>query len=290
MEAVSKAAAVRLKRLQQVPLVPPPSGQEEPQIELPPPLTAAEQHVLLERARERALAYTGELPSFICLQVTKRHVDPTGRGDWQMVDSYQARLSYDKAKGESYQLVTVNNQLAKETADFESLGGSTSTGEFGTLLRVLFEKETGARFEWARQAALNRRPMEVFNYSVDQERSTWHITFQKIQTVIPAYRGRVWVDRETGQVMRLLMVAVNIPKDFPIRIAETTLDYDFAAISGLRFLLPSRAAVVMGEGRLVTRNEIEFRLYRKFTTEATVTFDLPEEEKKEEPKKPPPKK
>ena len=188
------------------------------------------------------------------------------------MDVIQARLAYDR-KGENYQVITVNNQLTDRS--MESLGGSTSTGEFGSLLFSLFDPNTEARFEWERQAAVRERPVEVYSYAVVQERSNWHIVFNKVQTVIPAYRGRVWVDRATGQALRITFIAVDIPKDFPVRVAETALDYDWAEISGQSFLLPARAVVLMSEVRAASRNEIEFRSYRKFSTETKITFDTP---------------
>lgn len=288
LRAVSRASERRAGRLREQPLIAPPQVFEEPQIELPPPLSAKEQEALLARAREQALSYTKGLPSFICLQVTKRHVDTTGRGDWLLADQYSAKLSYEKDKGERYEIISVNNQM-KEVPTLESLGGSTSSGEFGTLLLALFEPERNAHFEWAKQAALRGRATEAYDFFVDQEHSTWHVTYMKTSTIIPAYRGRVWVDRETGQTLRLAMVAVDIPKDFPIRVVETTLDYDWATISGIRFLLPAKAFVQMAENRYVAKNEITFRLYRKFSTDTSIRFDIPEEETEKKPA-PPPKK
>jgi hypothetical protein len=42
----------------------------------------------------------------------------------------------------------------------------------------------------------------------------------------------------------------------------------------------------MREGKLLTRNEVEFRLYRKFTAEASIAFDTAELEAKPEEKPP----
>ncbi len=43
------------------------------------------------------------------------------------------------------------------------------------------------------------------------------------------------------------------------------------------------------EGRYLSKNEVEFRLYRKFGAEATITFDtpdaLPDDKTKEQPAK-----
>ena len=76
--AVAKASAEWQKRLRQPdapsPLAPPPPVKP---VVLPPPLDRAGQMALLEQTRTKALDYTKNLPSFICLQVTKRHDDPT---------------------------------------------------------------------------------------------------------------------------------------------------------------------------------------------------------------------
>jgi len=51
------------------------------------------------------------------------------------------------------------------------------------------------------------------------------------------------------------------------------LDYEFMNVGARQFLLPLRADVRMGTAGLLTRNEMEFHSYRKFSSEATITFD-----------------
>jgi hypothetical protein len=55
-------------------------------------------------------------------------------------------------------------------------------------------------------------------------------------------------------------------------------------------LLPLKAVVRMRERKFLTKNEVEFRMYRKFTAEASITYEtrapLPEEKTKEQPPKP----
>jgi hypothetical protein len=40
--------------------------------------------------------------------------------------------------------------------------------------------------------------------------------------------------------------------------------------------LPLKVTVRSRAGKLLTKNEIEFRMYRKFGAEATIKFDTPE--------------
>ena len=55
--------------------------------------------------------------------------------------------------------------------------------------------------------------------------------------------------------------------------ARNTLDYDFTKIGDSQFLLPLRSEMRMRSDKLLTRNDTEFRMYRKFSAEASVKFE-----------------
>ncbi len=254
-----------------------------PERQQPPPPSEEEQARIIAAARRSALDYTQGLPDYICLQVTRRYLDPTGlEMDWLKYDEVKARVGYFEGR-ENYELVSINNKLTDKS--FDDIGGASSTGEFGSMLASLFAPETDATFSWARHSLLRGRPVYVFSTYVPRQRSRWRISYHREREIITAYRGLVYIDKETERVLRLTIQATEIPSDFPIREANTRLDYDFIAISGREFLLPLKARVGMREGTTRTRNDVEFRLYRKFTAEATISFEeieslepLPEEE------------
>ncbi len=254
----------------------------------PPPPSQEEQRRIIEEARRNALEYTDRLPDFLCLQITRRYIDPSGlEMDWLKYDELKTRVSYVEGS-ENYELVSVNNQVAEKP--MEKVGGATSTGEFGSLLRELYSPGTGARFSWARHSLLRGRPVYVFNFQVSRSGSRWRLNYSagpegaRAQEIVTAYGGLVYIDKETERTMRISMQAEDIPPSFPIQKATTRLDYDYIDISGGDFLLPLKAQVNMRAGREMTRNDVEFRLYRKFSAEATISFDeiddvepLPEE-------------
>jgi hypothetical protein len=170
------------------------------------------------------------------------------------------------------------------------LGGAISTGEFGTMLADLFALSTDAKFTWARHSLLRGRPVYVFTYRVPKERSRLRITYQKIDEIVSGYAGLVYIDKETEQVLRINREAEGIPPAFPIRKAASRLDYDYIEISNTPFLLPLKAEMSMRTGEGLMRNDVEFRLYRKFSAEAVISFDeiddlapLPEDEPGQEP-------
>ncbi len=252
-------------------------------VPLPPPPRQEQERVIRE-AREMALSYTKRLPDFICLQVTRRYIDPSGLEMFQLMDTIAERLSYFEQK-EDYKLISINGRWTE--GDRWKLGGATSSGEFGTMLKEIFDPATETEFRWERWGKLRGRICHVYALRVRQDRSKWHISWQRQLEIVPGYRGLVYIDRDVPMVLRITMEAVDIPPSFPIQEARTMLDYDFVEIAGNQYLLPLRSEMRMREGRLLVRNQVEFRSYRKFGAEAIITFDpnlepIPEDRLKEE--------
>jgi hypothetical protein len=182
----------------------------------PPPPSEDEQGRIIEEARRNALEYTDRLPDFLCLQITRRYIDPSGlEMDWLKYDELKTRVSY-VGGSEHYELVSVNNQVSEKP--MEKVGGATSTGEFGSLLRELYSPGTGARFSWARHSLLRGRPVYVFNFRVSRSGSRWRLNYSAgpdgamAQEIITAYGGLVYIDKETERTMRIAMQAEDIPR------------------------------------------------------------------------------
>jgi len=249
----------------------------------PPPPSADEQRRIIEEARRGALDYTRGLPDYLCLQVTRRFVDPSGlEMDWLKYDEVKTRVSYVDQR-ENYELVSVNNKVTNQ--DYDDIGGAISTGEFGSILAEIFSPTTATEFRWARHALLRGRGVWVFSLRVTKSRSRLRLVYQKQQEIIAGYTGLVYIDKETERVIRIVTEAQDVPRDFPIQDARSRLDYDFIEIAGGQYLLPLKARMFLRDGRFLSRNEVEFRLYRKFSAEASISFDeiddlapLPEDE------------
>lgn len=256
-----------------LPAAPPPApaAAKRPAVVIPPP-SAEEQKDIIEKAREYALGYSKRLPDFICMQVTRRYIDPSGLEFWRNSDTITTRLSYFEQK-EDYKVITINGRMTE--VPYQKLDGATSSGEFGTLMRELFEDQTQAHFEWQRWATLRGKRNHVYTYYVAQPNSKWTVSYQRTDVTTPGYRGLVYIDRDTLEVTRITLDA-DMPPSFPVQMASTMLDYDSTDISGSKFMLPLRAEVRMRAGKDLVKNEVEFRLYRKFGADTSIKFDTPE--------------
>jgi hypothetical protein len=182
-------------------------------------------------------------------------------------------------------------------AAYTSVGGALSMGDFGTVMREIFEPQSNTHFDWERWTTLRKRPTHVFTYRVPLETSKYSIHYSEDEkdegsTVIVGYHGSIFVDNELAHpVVRIVVEAENIPPSFPVQQVKSTLDYDFTKIGDREFLLPLVNDVRMHSARLWTKNVKEFRLYRKFSADAVIKFDgelnpLPDDKTKEQTPQP----
>ena len=264
-----------------------PVAPPAPQAVIPPP-SPSELKKILAEITEKALDYTKGLPNFICAQVTTRSFDPSGTESWHQEDKIQEQLSYVDGK-EDYKVVMVNN-LPVANMKHEQLGGITSSGEFGTMLYQIFTPQTQTQFDWERWATLRGKRMYVFSFRVAQDHSDYSIYHQPSgRTIVAGYHGLVYADAVSKQIMRIKMDCDDL-EAFPINQVSLTLDYAPTKISEQDFVLPMAAEVRSREGRRLGRNVMQFSLYRKFSSEATITFDtpdpIPEDQLKEQPATP----
>jgi hypothetical protein len=237
-----------------------------------PPPGSVEQAKIIDEAREYVMNYTKNLPNFICVQVTRRSFDPKGKDNWYHADTITTRLTYDGQK-EDYQVILHNDQPVTNKS-MEAFGGTTSAGEFGTMMKEIFEPESHARFSWDHWGTLRGRPTYVFAYNIEQQFSRYHMIVETNLDIVPAYRGLIYIDQDTKMVTKLTLDPYNLPETFPVRESHQSLDYDFEEIADGKYLLPLKSVLVASRSRESTKNETEFRLYRKFETGSTIKFDV----------------
>ena len=239
---------------------------------------------VLEAARGWAMRYSQTLPDFVCTEFIRRYQNWTGT-DFQL-DTLTFRVSFYHQR-EAYELFARNQRPSHQLV--ESLNGSISRGEFGSALRLVFDPESATVFEPQKPERIQRRAVAMYGYAVRLENSHYELEY-RTHRILTAYHGRVYIDPSSSRVLRLTM-EVDPPPDFPVRETTTAIDYDFRTIGGEQYLLPVRAEVrvfeVASEEVLKRfslndaatlrrgvryRNMVEFRNYRKFSTDSKLTF------------------
>ena len=232
---------------------------------------AAELKQIVTEIRETALDYTRKLPNYICAQQTRRHVDPTGSGDWRLADTIVEQLSFFEQK-ESYKVILINDRPVAAGTQHNQLGGAKSAGEFGSILHGIFDPETGTEFQWERWTTLHGRRTWVLSFRVRQPGYGIHHEASK-QSISVGYHGILFADCDTRTVRRVEMQCDDIPADFPIQSVALELDYDVFEIAGQKYVLPAHSSVRSREGKYLSWNEVSYHNYNKFTADVNITFD-----------------
>jgi hypothetical protein len=236
-----------------------------------PPPSSEEQAAIIDSIRAYALNYSQSLPDFTCHETMKTYQAPRGSDRWTKLDNdIESKLTYFQQK-EDYKPVSVAGKLT--TQDYNKLKGSKSVGDFGSMLRGIFEPSTQARFEWRTWSTWDKQPSMTFDYHVSRERSNYQIFAEGSRSVITAYSGYFVVDAQTHAVVKLNVVAEGLPADFPVQSAESTLVYREQDLSGRTFLLPSTLQVIMGSTDFRDRIDKQFSIYRKYSADSEITFD-----------------
>jgi hypothetical protein len=272
--------------------VAPPPAVAPPPPPPPPPPDSIEQAETLAAMKDYALNYTRSLPNYLCVQTTRRQIDPTVPGYRSYGDLVQEQLTFFDGK-ESYKVEMIDGKSVANM-DHNQLGGAVSSGEFGTMLAHIFDPETGAEFDWDHWARLRGKRMYVFSFRVPKSAGYSMYHGESKREYISAYRGLVYADHDTKAVMRITMACVGIPTDYPIHSVAITLDYNPTKVGDQEFVLPFHFELNSSEAKAVMKNAADYKLYRKFGADATITFGdtepIPDDQLKEQPdkKEPPP--
>ncbi len=227
--------------------------------------------VPVEKAREWMNSMSATLPNFVCNQQTTRYQMESKSTGWRALDIVSAEVVYMDGK-EDYRKIAINGKPTNK--GMMEIGGSTSTGEYGTTLRELFYEGTYAHFKYNGPARAAGKEAIVFDYVVDKMNSGWQI-LQGGQSITPGFSGSVWIDKSNGHVLRIEQQADNIPKSFPLDHVEMEVEYDVVHLAADQaFILPVHSenlGCLRGTPNCM-KNTIDFRNYHKFGSESTIVF------------------
>jgi hypothetical protein len=245
-----------------------------PAIPEPPAPSAAEQVQIWNAAHDNALLYTESLPDFICSEVVRRYTDPNDKGAWKLGDTLVLKLTYFDRR-EEYKLMTVNNHSTGQS--YDQLRGAITEGEFGSMLAAIFALKSRTNRSWDHWTLLRSRPAHVYSFAIAAANSDYQITAGTTgrgeERVRVGQHGYVYVDASTKTVVRVTAVADDFPRDFSVQNVYLLLDYDFTDVGGSHYLLPLHSETTLFAPPFQHRNETDFLAYRKFSADATITYD-----------------
>ncbi len=243
------------------------------------PISESEAAAFIEQARKKTLEAVGEMPDFVVKQQIQRSAAYAGTGNYRNLDRLVVAVSYRSSGEEEYKVLSLNGTIQpnpEAKRNYAEAGGTSSTGEFVSVLATVFRPESDTRFQYIDTDVIRGHKALMFDFGVDKDKARQNITSSAGTTVstIAGMRGRLWIDAENHRVLRIDSEATDIPDSFPVRSAKRLIDYDWTTISGEKYLLPlvSDVRLTHRERKAIfeTRNVIRFRDYQKYGTEVIV--------------------
>jgi hypothetical protein len=248
---------------------------------------------LIEKTRQKTLAAVEEMPDFVVKQQIQRSVGFAGTGNFRNLDKLVVAVSYRSSGQENYRLLAVNGVIQQKSelkGSYEDAGGSSSTGEFVTMLATIFKPESDGLFTPLQTDVIRGRDTVIFEFAVERDRAKQQIVSRgsvSTESTISGMKGRIWIDRKDFRVLKVESEATEIPAGFPVAAARRVIDYDWQSIADEKYLLPLQSDVRMtireGGKTYETRNFIRFTNYQKFGTDIVIGAEDVEPVKEEKP-------
>lgn len=232
-------------------------------------IQGGEAAVVLEAVRMYGEDYSRSIPNFLCYRNTSFLKDNSGLGRWKKHLMLRERLVHLE-DGDHHEVVAVDG----EEVDGQVMifhGGLTVSGEFGNVIRRLFQEKTRTRFFWIGEDSGDGEPRVAIAFEVSDENTSMELSSGR-DKVKSGYRGELSVSPDTGQIFRVRIGLNETPNGFPIRGASWDIRYASVKVEDQELLLPVSAITEAYQSGAFMRNEATYTDYQKYAAESSIQF------------------
>lgn len=213
------------------------------------------------------LTLSKELPDIICQRRTRRFWRAYGVAHRDVVVSKVAYFDHIEHD------IDVVKTDASGPGDQSQTNSSLSGGEFSSDLQDVFAPSSDATFKFVGTASLRSTAALVFQFHVERENN--HLYQVRVHYLnapevkdFPGYQGKIWVDKSTFQLLRMVRRTTHMARNFPITRVDEIIDYANTPLGdGSSFVVPTRVDMIScsrDEGRECSHNIVSFVDYHKF--------------------------
>jgi len=234
---------------------------------------ADEPQDLLQRIRSQMATHFSQLPNYTCHQVTDRLLRRAYTGSLERVDSVELEVAFVSNK----ELFSRPGDTRFEEREIHNLvpAGTIGNGAFGGHVSTIFSGDA-ATFTFVGTFKKDGHRTFRYEFSVPQEKSHFLVRHASAQGIV-GYKGSLWVDVETLDLVRFELKADHIASYIGVSSIEESMRYSSMRIGNSTFLLPktSQLAVADQAGNY-SLNMIRLERCREFTGESVVTYGAPD--------------
>ena len=229
----------------------------------------------LARIKERMRVSLLNQPNYTCQLTIERSRRRPPRRRYELLDTVRLEVALVAGK----EMYSWPGQRSFDDRELRELvgGGTTGTGAYALHARSVFLSGS-PRFRFARREPCRGADALRYDFVVPQLLSGYKLRVGDREAIV-GYHGSFWVDAGSLQLLRLEVVADDIPPFLGIASASDRIDYASVRIGTSDFLLPERSELTLTDviGN-ENRNLTHFSHCRQYAGESVISFDDPPEE------------
>ena len=193
----------------------------------------------------RIKAHVGEglkrLPSYTCLETVERFERRDSSAPFVLVD--RLRLEVAMVGREEFYAWPGDSKFEEKNIAQMIPNGTIGSGDFALHAYAVFLSR-GPAYTYAGEITRNGRRLIRFDYRVAESDSGYILRVPPHEAQV-GYHGSFLVDRETLDLVRLEVVAADIPPDLGLSGAIDVMEYSRVRIGGGEYTLPASSELLL---------------------------------------------
>ena len=227
---------------------------------------------LLPHIQHNVAEYVAAIPNYTCTEIIHRYQRPRRVNEFQTLDTIKLEVAV--LNGTERFALAGSTEFGDQDLLKEIVGGSygaLSKGDFVIHARNIFLRDQ-ATFRPPQMEKFGDRDAIRLDYEVPLAKSNFLLNADGKKAIV-SYKGSVWVDKDTLQLIRINIEALGIPRELRLRAAESEVNYASARFGDAVVLLPSSSQITMQHSSGVdVRSRIEFSGCRQYGATTKLSF------------------
>ena len=234
------------------------------------PFADVDPELMLQQIREKARDHLSQLRNYTCHVEVNRWTKGAGSNGI----SPQDKVEFEAAFVGDRELFARLGETQFEERPISSIvpEGMISNNAFGSHDDIVLSGDA-AIFKYRGHCNKDGHSAFRYDFIVPQEKSQFLVKHNAEEAIV-GYKGTLWVDSETLDVVRLDWRTEHIPSSVGISSIEKVMHYGALRIGRSEFLLPNNSELTAYDSHGdFNFNIITLKGCREFTGESTVKYD-----------------
>jgi hypothetical protein len=235
-------------------------------------LAADNPEEILARVRTSMLKHLEQLPNYTCHEVIDRAVRPR-TGSFQHMDRVELEVAFT-GHGELF-ATAADGQFQDQPVFNLVPSGTMASSPMGSHVDGLFATDM-AEFKFAGETKRDGHKTFRFDFHVPQEKSQYLVRHNSVEAIV-AFKGSIWVDTETLDLVRVELKTEHIPPRVGVTAVEEAMRYDSMHIGNTDFSLPQHSQLMtVDDTGFYSMNDVRLENCREYVGQSQITFGAPQ--------------